>query len=205
VSRFSCVVFDFGGVIGHPQEGAFFAKASSLAGLRGEDAAARFRDAYRHHRGEYDRGTLDGERYWRAVLEQAGGRADAPIDGLVRLDTDSWTSVNEAVVGFIRGLQRDRVVLALLSNMPPELADIIRREQGAILELFKSVTFSCDVKSIKPESAIYERALASIGLPPGACLFVDDTPANVQGALKVGMGGVLFRGVDDVRNALRGN
>jgi putative hydrolase of the HAD superfamily len=203
VSPYSCVVFDFGGVIGHPQEGAFFAKAASVAGLQDDGATARFRDAYRRYRGEYDRGTLDGALYWRTVLERSGGRPDAPIDALIRLDTDSWTSVNEAVLKLMRALQREGMVLALLSNMPQELADIIRREHGAILELFTSVTFSCDVKAIKPEPMIYERALEDVGLAPGACLFVDDTPANVEGALRVGMGGVLFRVVDDVRGALR--
>jgi putative hydrolase of the HAD superfamily len=45
----------------------------------------------------------------------------------------------------------------------------------------------------KPDPEIYRLAAGRLGVPPEACVFVDDIPANVEGAKAVGMWGVLHR------------
>lgn len=63
-------------------------------------------------------------------------------------------------------------------------------------ELFDAVVISDRVGLRKPDPAIYELAASKIGLPPGDCLFVDDTEANLPAAHDLGMGTLFFTGAD---------
>lgn len=58
-------------------------------------------------------------------------------------------------------------------------------------ELFDGVVISCEVGMRKPEPAIFRHAAELIGLPPAACVFVDDVEANITAAQACGMTGVL--------------
>ena len=63
-------------------------------------------------------------------------------------------------------------------------------------EIFDAVVISGEVGMRKPEPAIYRHTIELLELPARACVFVDDLPSNVQGAVDVGMVGVRFVGVE---------
>src|SRR5271166_4457520 len=58
----------------------------------------------------------------------------------------------------------------------------------------------------KPDPSIYKLTAAKIGIPPEACVFVDDTKANLPAASKLGMKSVHFTdaqsGVAEIRHLL---
>src|ERR1700727_1457775 len=56
--------------------------------------------------------------------------------------------------------------------------------------LFDGVVISCEVGMRKPEPEIFQHAAELIGLPPAACVFVDDVEANIIAAQACGMTGV---------------
>jgi putative hydrolase of the HAD superfamily len=55
---------------------------------------------------------------------------------------------------------------------------------------------------VKPDPAIYTHAVAAMGAEPGEVTFVDDKEVNVDGAVRAGLRGVVFRGVDQLRRDL---
>ena len=61
-------------------------------------------------------------------------------------------------------------------------------------ELFDAWVISSDVGLRKPDPAVYELAADRLGLPPAACVFVDDLPGNLKPARALGMATVLHRG-----------
>ncbi len=63
----------------------------------------------------------------------------------------------------------------------------------APLEIFDATVISGDVGLHKPQPEIYELGAERIGVPPSACVFVDDLRENVAGAEKVGMTAILHR------------
>jgi len=71
-----------------------------------------------------------------------------------------------------------------------------RYDRAAFPELFDGVVISGDVGMHKPQPEIFELACEKVGLPAGACVFVDDLRENCQGAEAVGMTAVLHRGAD---------
>lgn len=60
------------------------------------------------------------------------------------------------------------------------------------LERFSGLMLSCQEKMLKPTPAIYERLCSRFDLVPEECVFVDDLPANIAGAQKVGLHGYCF-------------
>jgi epoxide hydrolase-like predicted phosphatase len=65
--------------------------------------------------------------------------------------------------------------------------------ERAPMTIFDATVISGDVGLHKPEPAIYELGAERIGVPPTACLFVDDLRENVAGAEAIGMTALLHR------------
>lgn len=59
-------------------------------------------------------------------------------------------------------------------------------ERFGLADCFQSWTFSAVVGCCKPDPRIYAAAERSVGVEPACVLFVDDLPANVEGALHCG-------------------
>jgi HAD superfamily hydrolase (TIGR01509 family) len=84
---------------------------------------------------------------------------------------------------------RGRYRLAVVSNFDytPTVERILK--DGGILDRFETVVVSDAVGWRKPRPAIFERALADLGVAARECLFVGDRPdIDVAGAKGVGMG-----------------
>jgi putative hydrolase of the HAD superfamily len=62
-----------------------------------------------------------------------------------------------------------------------------RYDREALGELFDGVVISAEEDMRKPDSRIYALGAERIGLPPQACVFVDDLPGNLKPALELGM------------------
>lgn len=60
------------------------------------------------------------------------------------------------------------------------------------LRYFSGLFLSSDYKLLKPEPEIYERFFEKFSLNPKTCLFIDDLPANIEGAKRCGMDGIVF-------------
>jgi putative hydrolase of the HAD superfamily len=64
---------------------------------------------------------------------------------------------------------------------------------SASLDIFDVRVLSGEEGVRKPKPEIYRLAAGRLGVEPEGCVFVDDLPANVEGARAVGMAGVLHR------------
>ncbi len=60
------------------------------------------------------------------------------------------------------------------------------------LRLFEGAVVSGEERLLKPDPAIYHLLLSRYGLEAGSCIFVDDSAANIAGALSVGMKAIHF-------------
>lgn len=61
-------------------------------------------------------------------------------------------------------------------------------------EYFDGTVISGDIKLLKPQPEIFRYALRRFGLESDACVFVDDSPYNVEGAMYCGIPAIVFRG-----------
>ena len=80
----------------------------------------------------------------------------------------------------------------VLSDISPYFAENSHRVP--ILSLVDGCVFSGNIGITKPDRRIYEHILNKFGLDPAETVFIDDKPANVDGAKAVGIKGYVFDG-----------
>ena len=127
----------------------------------------------------------------------------------------------EQVLGGLLGLDDNGLLARALADIEPrpEIIDLAARARAAGIRvailsnslgsgdhdpyadydldrLFDAVVISDRVGLRKPGPEIYQLTASKIGLPPGECLFVDDTEHNLPGARDLGMGTLFFTGTD---------
>ena len=104
-------------------------------------------------------------------------------------------------VEIMEGLIEDGHDVTMLTNFA---SDTFReaQEMYPFLKRPRGVTVSGDVRLLKPDIAIYTTHTASFGLEPAATLFIDDSPANVEGAKAAGWQAVHFSGADKLKGDL---
>ena len=196
-SRFDrWVVFDLGEVLS--ESPSHLARIAQLLAAPAPEVLA----AYWRHRAAYDEGG-SGSDYWRAVGRDLGMTLDDVLrDRLIEVDSLGWTSLHEASEPLLREVKAAGFGLAMLSNLPRELA--VRVRDQAWSELFDVLVFSCDVGVMKPDPAIYrivqERVAADAGAVP--FVFFDDRVENVDAAAVAGWRGHVWAGHDDARSVL---
>jgi len=191
------VLFDYGGVIctQQPDEDVVALAAAAGAGV------PEFRDAYWAYRLSYDRAELDGTTYWQKVAAVLGRSFPASqVAELNRLDIASWLHLCDGTVALIEDLAAAGYPLALLSNAPAEVAEVVA--DLSVVRPFARRAFSCFLGAAKPDPECYQAVLAMLGARPADVVFIDDRPENVAGAVALGIRGVHFSTPPQARTAL---
>jgi putative hydrolase of the HAD superfamily len=186
------VAFDYGNVLSQPQDSTLAARLQSLSGLTPEE----FDRQYWRFRPAYDRGGLSAASYWGSVIDDTEISDPERLTALVETDVASWLHLDEAMMAWVGDLTGAGVTSAILSNMPREVLDGMRRHRASVLQQFAVTVMSCEVGSIKPDTPIYERLLHDLGTAASRVLFIDDREENVAAAAGLGMHGIHFTSRD---------
>ena len=88
-----------------------------------------------------------------------------------------------AMVGAVRAARAHGIRTGLVSNS----WGVDRYDRVLLAELFDGVVISAEVGYRKPAPEIYALGARSVGLDPGACVYVDDLPGNLKPARELGM------------------
>lgn len=114
---------------------------------------------------------------------------------------------NPPMIELMRELRESGYRMAMLTNNVREW-EPWWRPMLPVDEIFETVVDSGFVGCRKPEPQIYEMTLERIGMPAGACLFVDDILVNCEGAEAAGINAVHFQdteqAIGEIRSALDG-
>jgi putative hydrolase of the HAD superfamily len=128
----------------------------------------------------------------RAVCEQLGV-ADSHVDGLIsfRIDfTREMLVPRPGALYVLDELRRRGLRLGLISVCSEEVPRLW--EQTSLASRIDAAVFSCSVGVAKPDPRIYRIAADRLSVRPDECLFVDDQPPFVEGAIAAGMDGVVI-------------
>jgi 2-haloacid dehalogenase len=107
------------------------------------------------------------------------------------------------VHAIVEQLDARGVPLFAITNFSADFWPPFHAREQAFFARFRDIVVSGEEKLLKPDPAIYYRALDRFGLKPGEALFVDDRKINVDGALAVGMKAHIFTDAEDLRRRLQ--
>jgi putative hydrolase of the HAD superfamily len=199
------LLFDIGGVlITRPDDIGALTRALDPTGVTGEDAEARVREAFDAHREPYDRGG-SARDFWSAVAEDVG--ADVPDDDslaeLIAIEQRRWGSPGDDTLAALDRAIAAGYPLAILSNAPHELADVLEDPAGWGAR-FEVVLVSARIGMAKPDADVWPLAVERLGSPADRILFVDDKPANVDAAREAGIHAHVWEGLGTLDRILDG-
>ena len=189
------IVFDMGNVIIRFDRNAFIDRF----GVSEEDRRILLREIFLSPEWVMmDRGTLTDEQaadilcprvpeHLREIARKLIGFWDRPI-----LEV-------EGVEPLIEELKSKGYGIYLLSNASCRQPDYWQRVPAA--RFFDGTLISYSVKLIKPMPEIYEKFFEKFSLNREECFFIDDSPANIEASLYVGMPGAVFH--NDIRRLRR--
>ncbi len=199
VNSFDGFILDYGGVLARHQTEADQARLANLAGV----PRHAFAELYWSKRPDYDRGLITGPEYWQSIAKLFGNRLSAhAIDQLIEFDNVSWMQFDSVMWDWIDQLHAAGKRMAMLSNMPRELGDVLIAGTRK-LNAFDHLTLSYHVHAVKPEPVVYEHCLEGLGTAPETTLFLDDRIENVQGAELFGIRAIQFTSSDEILLRLR--
>jgi 2-haloalkanoic acid dehalogenase type II len=147
--------------------------------------------------GPWPRSEAEEPRFWRAFWSSLAARYQLPAATVAAL-LEIGAFYHSCFVAYpdtaacLRSLRERGLRLAVLTNFElPSIGPTLQRA-GLDPRWFTALLSSAILGVYKPDPRAYLAAAAALGLPPNACAFVDDLPANVRAANAVGMRGVLI-------------
>ncbi|MFF5184248.1 HAD family hydrolase [Streptomyces sp. NPDC000345] len=195
----TAVLVDFGGVITSSVLRAFTDFGASLGGdprlpldLLGRDEASRTLLA------DHECGRIDAEAFERgfAARLRAHG-ADVVAEGLTAR-MQAGMSIDQDMLALLGDLRAAGRPVALVSNSfgTGTYDDV---ELDAVAD---AIVISGEVGIRKPSRRIYAIACERLGVDPEEAVMIDDLQQNLDGAARIGIGGVLHTSAADTRRQL---
>ena len=176
------LLVDWGGVL-TTDVFASFAGFCRAEGLASDTARELFRNSPEARRLLHglETGTLDEAGFEHAFAELLG-LPPTRAAGLVERMFGGMRA-DDAMIGAVRAARAAGVRTGLISNSWGE----DRYDAAVLEELFDGVVISGREGIRKPDPRMYELGAHRIGLPPQACVYVDDLGGNLKPARALGM------------------
>lgn len=150
---------------------------------------------------EYDKGNLSDEEIIEAFVKNDPGIEKELRESLA--DISGMLVRYDYAIPWIKALKENGYRVLVLSNFShkavvdcEEVLDFLPLTDGGILSYKDHV--------IKPQPEIYELLLKRYQLTPCECVFLDDLEANIEGAKKAGIWGIVFKDEMQAKEELRG-
>jgi putative hydrolase of the HAD superfamily len=190
------IVFDFGGVF-----------------LKTIDYTPRHRWDDRLHlpRGSVER-IVHGSESWRqaqtgsitpdAYWADVGRQLNLTADDMTALAHEFYAGdqLDSELVDYAHHLRERGYRVALLSNDSAALRDKLRAFQ--MDDLFNPLVISAEIGVMKPNARAFQIVLDRLQYPAARVVFVDDMPANIEGATAVGIHGIHYTTLPALQRAL---
>jgi 2-haloacid dehalogenase len=147
----------------------------------------------------------DAGRTWREAVDALAAIHPDRRDLIAAYD-ERWEETLgdpiEGTVEILAELRAGGLRLAALSNWSAEKFPIAR-PRYPFLDWFETIVISGEVRVSKPDPGIFRHVLERLDLDAEACVFIDDSAANVEAAADLGMTALQFRDPATLRADLR--
>ena len=161
-----------------------------------------FEEHYWAHRHAYDAGTHTDHTYLQHDTKCSGFTlTPEQLAAFHHHDALMWANLNAPMLEWARALQNAGIKTAILSNMGDVNLAYMRRHFDWLAG-FTYLTWSCELLTAKPDPAIYRHTIERLGVSANESIFIDDIPANIAAARALGIDGIQFTTVAQLRHDL---
>lgn len=178
----SLVLFDLDGVLVEYDRGARVRHLAEATGRRAEDVHAALFGSGLEDR--FDAGDVATPAYLDALGRALGATVDRRLWTAAR---GAAMRMDPALPGRLHALG-SRCAIGMFTNNGGLLLDVLPELLPALTAPFGDrLLCSARLGVRKPDPRVFALAAAALGHPPAATLFLDDAPANVEGARRAGL------------------
>ncbi|HET9174191.1 MAG TPA: HAD family phosphatase [Candidatus Saccharimonadales bacterium] len=170
--------------------------------IRTDPAKALFKQYGIERTGKYsqlfhrlDLGEIEQNEFFTSLSKLSG------VDEIKIIEHYADTYVaNDNLLILIEDLKKNYKI-GLLSNSPRTyLRDILKKHD--LEKLFDEVVISSEINLLKPSPEAFNYTLKKLNSSPAETIFIDDTVQNVEAAQKLGIGGIHFKSVTQLKTEL---
>ena len=109
--------------------------------------------------------------------------------------------LNLGVIELLGKLKREYSLIMLSNNNDP-LVNSIKKKHPEVFNLFEKHYFSSELNLRKPDERIFLHFLEDTKLNAKECLLIDDTEENIVACKKLGMKGIAYKDLDQLKREL---
>ena len=147
---------------------------------------------------------LDAGRSWPEAVESLATRYPHRR-ALIAAFHERWPeTLGQEITGtveILRELRQAGVRVVALSNWSADTFPVAL-ERFAFLGWFEGIVLSGEVGVGKPDPKMFEALMARHAVDPAGAVYIDDSPANVATAARLGFRALRFTAPDDLRAEL---
>lgn len=192
------VLFDLDGVLAHYAHAPRLALLARRCGVPEAEVARALFDSGLER--DADLGLHDAT----GQVEEFAKRLGSPVslDDCIEA-RQAAMQADMPMLALAQALSR-RTQVAILTNNNLLLRDYLPRICPPLFPLFGGRVFcSAQFRMCKPDPGVFLQCLEAIGTGPAAALFIDDKPANVEGARSAGLRAHHYRDLPTLRAELQ--
>lgn len=149
--------------------------------------------------GDFDNGKITEQEVADTLLPTLA-EEDREIARIFLSEFTDYFFMIDGTPALLAELKQKGYKLFLLSDFPAKFDSL--RKRFHIFDLFDQLVVSYMHGVSKRDHGLFARILEDCHLNPEECMFFDDIAANVEAAASFGIHGVVYTGIDSVRNAL---
>ncbi len=149
---------------------------------------------------EYETGLISGVQYVSRIADSVG--RDLDVADMLQAAADIFIP-NSHILSILEEIREIGIPMGLLSNTCEAHWHWIKELRYPQIEgWFSPIVLSYEVKSMKPDSHIYNEAQRLAGPQASRIFFTDDRLENVEGARRAGWKAELFTNSDRLRESV---
>ena len=107
----------------------------------------------------------------------------------------------QEVIEYYKSLKRKGYKIFSCSNITKDTYNYVK-DNFEIIQIADGGVFSCFENISKPNSEIYYRLIEKYNLEIEKSILIDDTKRNVISANDIGLRGILFNNIEDIKKIL---
>ncbi|MFA6353432.1 MAG: HAD family phosphatase [Candidatus Paceibacterota bacterium] len=198
-SNIKVIIFDLGGVLVPEKRDFIDDHISRLLKITKNN----LRKLYKNINNKLTKGEVSLGQFYSKILKKIKVEKEITSSELVQKHIELYKKCQKRNINVLRLIEKlkKKYLVVCLVNTEIEIAKI--NKEAGLYDIFSKSFISTDMKIMKPNLNIYKTVLRQLGVKSKEVVFIDDKEKNVKAAKTLGINGILFTNVKDLKISLK--